>query len=186
MPAFDFPSPSALSRSADGLWNYTFQLVDYLRFLFSCLDEENLSESLQRMVADTGWETPVLNSETGLTAAAGSPLRIRRVGACVFLSGAVTAPAGGLQDGSVPLFVLSKLYRPAYPVRTVCADETGGDLFAHGRDRRNRGNGTDGGSGRRTGDKRFPGLLLREPTEWFQAHRLRRSENGRQHKEKGI
>lgn len=78
------------------------------------------------MVADTGWETPVLNSETGLTAAAGSPLRIRRVGACVFLSGAVTAPAGGLQDGSVPLFVLSKLYRPAYPVRTVCADETGG------------------------------------------------------------
>lgn len=126
MPAFDFPSPSALSRSADGLWNYTFQLVDYLRFLFSCLDEENLSESLQRMVADTGWETPVLNSETGLTAAAGSPLRIRRVGACVFLSGAVTAPAGGLQDGSVPLFVLSKLYRPAYPVRTVCADETGG------------------------------------------------------------
>lgn len=126
MPAFDFPSPSALSRSADGLWNYTFQLVDYLRFLFSCLDEENLSESLQRMVADTGWETPVLNSETGLTAAAGSPLRIRRVGVCVFLSGAVTAPAGGLQDGSVPLFVLSKLYRPAYPVRTVCADETGG------------------------------------------------------------
>lgn len=126
MPAFDFPSPSALSRSADGLWNYTFQLVDYLRFLFSCLDEENLSESLQRMVADTGWETPVLNSETGLTAAAGSPLCIRRVGACVFLSGAVTAPAGGLQDGSVPLFVLSKLYRPAYPVRTVCADETGG------------------------------------------------------------
>lgn len=126
MPAFDFPSPSALSRSADGLWNYTFQLVDYLRFLFSCLDEENLSESLQRMVADTGWETPVLNSETGLTAAAGSPLRIRRVGACVFLSGAVTAPAGGLQDGSLPLFVLSKLYRPAYPVRTVCADETGG------------------------------------------------------------
>ena len=126
MPAFDFPSPSALSRSADGLWNYTFQLVDYLRFLFSCLDEENLSESLQRMVADTGWETPVLNSETGLTAAAGSPLRIRRVGACVLLSGAVTAPAGGLQDGSVPLFVLSKLYRPAYPVRTVCADETGG------------------------------------------------------------
>lgn len=85
MPAFDFPSPSALSRSADGLWNYTFQLVDYLRFLFSCLDEENLSESLQRMVADTGWETPVLNSETGLTAAAGSPLRIRRVGVCVFL-----------------------------------------------------------------------------------------------------
>ena len=78
------------------------------------------------MVADTGWETPVLNSETGLTAAAGSPLRIRRVGVCVFLSGAVTAPAGGLQDGSVPLFVLSKLYRPAYPVRTVCADETGG------------------------------------------------------------
>ena len=126
MPAFDFPSPSALSRSADGLWNYTFQLVDYLSFLFSCLDEENLSESLQRMVADTGWETPVLNSETGLTAAAGSPLRIRRVGACVFLSGAVTAPAGGLQDGSVPLFVLSKLYRPAYPVRTVCADEAGG------------------------------------------------------------
>ena len=126
MPAFDFPSPSALSRSADGLWNYTFQLVDYLRFLFSCLDEENLSESLQRMVADTGWETPVLNSETGLTAAAGSPLRIRRVGVCVFLSGAFTAPAGGLQDGSVPLFVLSKLYRPAYPVRTVCADETGG------------------------------------------------------------
>ena len=126
MPAFDFPSPSALSRSADGLWNYTFQLVDYLRFLFSCLDEENLSESLQRMVADTGWETPVLNSETGLTEAAGSPLRIRRVGVCVFLSGAVTAPAGGLQDGSVPLFVLSKLYRPAYPVRTVCADETGG------------------------------------------------------------
>ena len=126
MPAFDFPSPSALSRSADGLWNYTFQLVDYLRFLFSCLDEENLTESLQRMVADTGWETPVLNSETGLTAAAGSPLRIRRVGACVFLSGAGTAPAGGLQDGSVPLFVLSKLYRPAYPVRTVCADETGG------------------------------------------------------------
>ena len=126
MPAFDFPSPSALSRSADGLWNYTFQLVDYLRFLFSCLDEENLSESLQRMVADTGWETPVLNSETGLTEAAGSPLRIRRAGACVFLSGAVMAPAGGLQDGSAPLFVLSKLYRPAYPVRTVCADETGG------------------------------------------------------------
>ena len=126
MPAFDFPSPSALSRSADGLWNYTFQLVDYLRFLFSCLDEENLSESLQRMVADTGWETPVLNSETGLTEAAGSPLRIRRAGACVFLSGAVMAPAGGLQDGSAPLFVLSKLYRPAYPVRTVCADEAGG------------------------------------------------------------
>lgn len=124
MPAFGFPPPSR----AEELRNYIFRLVDYLQFLLSCLDEENLSESLRQALTDTGWRTLTLEDGTGFTAAEGGYPRVRRIGEQVYLDGAVTVPAENTSfssTGTATVFALPKAYRPSRLEQTVCADKSG-------------------------------------------------------------
>ena len=125
MPVFGFPPPS----HTEELRNYIFQLVNYLQFLFSCLDKENLSESLRRDLSDTDWGELPLKDGTGLTAVKSGFPRVRLIGERVYLDGTVTVPAENavsLSTDPVTLFVLPKAYIPSRPEQTVCADKSGG------------------------------------------------------------
>lgn len=132
MPAFSFPLPraSVLPRDESGrlseLEGYVYQLVDYLRFILSELDEENMNASAADNLSDTGWK-PLTVTASSLSTGKDSA-RIRRTGALAYLYGSlsVTSTTAAIK-GTEPLWfsAVSKGFRPQQRICRICSDSAG-------------------------------------------------------------
>ena len=141
MPAFTLPQPKTYDAGQNDrerirrIENYQYQLVDYLRFLFSSIDSENLGDELLRMnetvrafTKDTGWKTQSVDASSGLSASTGDPVCVRRIGSQVYLRGTVlTGTAGTAVSGSdvIVFCTLPEEFRPSSNFYTACSAGNG-------------------------------------------------------------
>ena len=108
MPTFAFPGPKTAAPAASDaarlseLEKYTARLVDYLRFLLSSLDAENLDVDVGGGLEDTGWRKLEVRAEGDTGIAALEPVRVRRSGRLVSVTGKITVEPGQA-GGETPL-----------------------------------------------------------------------------------